>query len=361
MDFEALELLLQGWQVEDCDPIWIHALCLADEVRDRTGTMKRSELVQKALNAIRSARDGDLSVASASREGWALWSAWSVDNRRMLNKRWDELARMKCDAAFEKNFIASKLSDSGRAKEAPLFDLSVRRGTRLSFSNVDPEFAAYRAVRLSEVAGLPPATRHAGFPIGVSADILKLAAPDLVAASPELAVRLVLRSCTYEKDEALQNVLSRTRVALIPDDSVRQLTEECTTLIEYGLPHGWIERIRVAFEVLSRLVLRLDPDSTLNVFDKALEYYANRRDRVASHVWLSEPLANLLRRSWDALPPDHRSSRILDVLETWPESGYGLAAAILEASSIARDSSAGRAIGSAGSLGSGPVVPGPRG
>ncbi len=73
-------------------------------------------------------------------------------------------------------------------------------------------------------------------------------------------------------------------------DARRQLALECTTLIEHGLPHGWVERIRVAFEVLSRLVLRLDPDSALDIFDKALEYYANRRDRVASHVWLSEPL-----------------------------------------------------------------------
>ena len=312
MDFEALEALLRDWNVEDSDPVWMIRKAAMLWESDRND--EAAELVKKALNAIRSVRDGALSVSSASREGWALWSAWTVDNRRMFNKRWDELARLKCDAAFEKNLIARRLSGSGSAKETPLFDLEVRRGISQSFSNAESGVAAYRAIRLSEVAGLPPIARHTGLPMGVSSDILELAAADLAAASPELAVRLVLRSCTYEKDEALQSVLSRTRIALIPDDSVRQLAVECTTLIEYGLPHGWVERIRVAFEVLSRLVLRLDPDSALDVFDKALEYYANRRDRVASHVWLSEPLENLLRRSWGALPSDHRSSRILDVL-----------------------------------------------
>ena len=312
MNFEALEVLLRGWNVDDSDPAWMIRKAAMLWESDRND--EAAELVKKALNAIRSVRDGPLSVASASREGWALWSAWSVDNRRMFNKRWDELARLKCDAAFEKNLIARRLSESGRAKETPLFDLEARKGISHRFSNAESELAAYRAIRLSEVAGLPPIARHAGLPMGVSSDILKLAAADLAAASPELAVRLVLRSCTYEKDEALQSVLSRTRVALIPDDSVRQLAEECTTLIEYGLPHSWVERIRVAFEVLSRLVLRLDPDKALDVFDKALGYYANRRDRVASHVLLSKPLANLLRRSWSALTPDHRSSRILDIL-----------------------------------------------
>ena len=306
IDFEALEVLLRDWNVDDSDPAWMIRKAALLWESDRND--EAAELVKMALNAIRSVRDGTLSVASASREGWALWSAWSMDNRRMFNKRWDELARLKCDAAFEKDLIARRLRDTGGAKETPLFDLGMRRGTRMIISGVRPGLAAYRAVRLSEVAGLPSTT--------VAADILKLAAIDLAVASPELAARIVLRSCTYEKDEALQSVLSRTRIALIPDGSVRQLAAECTILIEYGLPHGWVERIRVAFEVLSRLVLRLDPDLTLDVFDKAMDYYANRRDRVATHVWLSAPLENLLNRSWDALPPDQRSSRVLGILST---------------------------------------------
>ena len=313
MDFEALEVLLRDWSVEDSDPVWMirKAALLWESYRNNEAT----DLVKRALNAIRSVRDDARSVASASREGWAMWSALTMDNTRMFNKRWDELARLKCDAMFEKGLIARRLSESSGTQEAPVFDLGVRRGSRHSFSNVRPGFAAYRAVRLSEVAGLPPVTRDIGLlNMAVSADILKLAASDLPSASQELAVRLVLRSCNTDTDKTLQSVLSRDRVASMPVEEVRKLAAECTVLLQYGISQGWVERIRVALEVLSRLVLRLKPDSAQHIFDNALEYYATGRDKVASHPWISEPLANLLRRSWDALPSDHRSSRILDVL-----------------------------------------------
>ena len=313
MDFEALEVLLREWRVDDCDPVWMlrKAAMFWESYRNN----EAAELVKRALTAIRSVRDDDRSVANASREGWALWSALAVDNVRMLRKRWDELARLKCDSMLEKNFILRRLSDSIGKKEAPSFDLETVSSTRLSFSSVQPGLEAYRAVRLSEVAGLPPITRHHEFANRVvAADILTLAAGDLASLSQKLAVRLVLRSCNSDTDETLQHVLSRDRVASMPVEEVRKLASECTAIIQFGLTQGWVERIRVAFEVLSRIVLRLDPDSALDIFDKALEYYANRRDRVASHFWLSVPLGNLLRRSWDALPPDHRSSRALDVL-----------------------------------------------
>ena len=158
MDFEALQVLLQEWRVEDSDPVWMirKAAMLWESYRNDEAT----DLVKRALNAIRSVRDDARSVASASREGWAMWSALTMDNTRMFNKRWDELARLKCDAAFEKGLIARRLTESSRTQEAPVFDLGVRRGSRRSFSNVRPGFAAYRAVRMSEVAGLPPVTRR---------------------------------------------------------------------------------------------------------------------------------------------------------------------------------------------------------
>ena len=313
MDFEALEVLLREWRVEDCDPVWM--LRKAAMFWESYRNDEAAELVKRALTAIRSVRDDDRSVANASREGWALWSALAVDNGRMLRKRWGELARLKCDSMLERNLIVRRLSDSIGRREAPAFDLGAVTSTRLSFSSVKPGLEAYRAVRLSEVAGLPPVTRHHEFANRiVAADILTLAAGDLASLRQKLAVRLVLRSCNSDTDETLQHVLSRDRVASMPIEEVRKLASECTAIIQFGLTQGWVERIQVAFEVLSRIVLRLDPDSALDIFDKALEYYANRRDRVASHFSLSVPLGNLLRRSWAALPPDHRSSRALDVL-----------------------------------------------
>ena len=90
MDFEALEVLLQDWRVDDCDPVRMirKAALLWESYRDD----EAGELVKRALNLIRSVRDENRGVTSASVEGWAQWSALTSRNRRMLNKRWDEQA-----------------------------------------------------------------------------------------------------------------------------------------------------------------------------------------------------------------------------------------------------------------------------
>ena len=305
MDFETLPRLLEDWTVNDCDSIWTisKAALLVESARNA----EAAELVKHALDAIRSIPDAQGSVAGASREGWALWSSFTMENRLVLRKRWDELAALKCDAMLEKDKIARQISGSGEPHEAPAFDLGHRRVQGLRFSNAAQRrrVAAYTAIRLSEVTGLRPA---------IAEGILKAAAEELATYDLELAVRLILRSCKFDRDKTLERVLSRTRMALMPVDSARKLATDCTTLIEYGLTQGWVERVRVAIEVLSRLVLRLDPDSVLEIFDKALQYYTNRQDRIASHSWLSAPLKNLFERSWSALPPDRRADRVLDIL-----------------------------------------------
>ena len=117
---------------------------------------------------------------------------------------------------------------------------------------------AFRAIRLSEVAGLSAATPEASPSRAVGADILQLAAERLAKVNPELAIRLVLRTCVGEEDKSLMRVLSRNHLALVPDDAIQALVHDCRSVIDYSLPRGWIERIRVAMEVLSRLVSRLE-------------------------------------------------------------------------------------------------------
>ena len=305
MDFDTAERLLESWKVDDVDAMWkVRKAALFSEL-DLNETA--NDLVKDSLAEIRSIPDVEGRVASASREGWVMWSAFSREKRQEFRKRWDELGALKCDALLERDLIARRISGTGRSREAPTFDLGTRRGERVHFSNEAKRRrdAAFRAILLSEVVGLRPA---------ISAELLKLAAVELSSSSPELSVRLVLRACTYENDGAIQKVLSRTQMALVPDESVRQLAKECTNLIEYGLLHNWIERVRVGMEVLSRLVLRLDPESALATFDKALGFCTNRQDKLLSHVLVFPSLRNLLRRSWQALPPDFQSSRILGIL-----------------------------------------------
>ena len=283
MDFEALDGLLKDWQTENCDPVWMMrkaALLFETGQRDEA-----TKLTEHALATIREMPTDDRSVAGPSREGWALWLARSYNNLQVCWKRWDELTLLKCNAFTEKNHIADAIKGRGETKEAPSFDLGTRQGSGFHWSREESErpIAVYRAIRLSEVAGLPPSTNR----MQVATDILKLAAESLAVLYPEMAVRLVLRVLKYDGDKTLMRVLSRPCVAALSADSARTLVEICNSVIEYALPrmvgadaHAralWIERMRVAMEVLSRLVLRLEPDMVQDVFDRALEYYRDDR------------------------------------------------------------------------------------
>ena len=114
--------------------------------------------------------------------------------------------------------------------------------------------------------------------------ILKPAAEELIAINPELAIKLALRVFTSESDKGLQRIVSRIHVATLQEDVVTELAQTCVNAIEFSLPRlivpeefrandFSIARIRVAAEVLSRLVMRLPPDLLNTVLDLSLRCY----------------------------------------------------------------------------------------
>ena len=315
LDFKTLDGLLGAWNTENCDPLWMlrKAALLSEVGRDEDAV----KLTEQAIADIRRFPVDDHSVAGPSREGWALWSTIDHKNRPEVFKRWNELAPRKCDAYAEKTHIANSLSTEGTSNSLPPFDLgSVQDGRTIRFGTANRPSPAFRAIRLTEVAGLPAASPEA-FPSRASgADLLRSAAEHIVKLNPELAIRLVLRSCTYDEDESLKHVLSRTHLAQLPDDAIRRLLEDCKRMLEYSLLKEWIERIRVAIEVLSRLVSRVESDSALETFEYALKMYRDRSHPVMSHVYVGPPLRNLLERSWKSLSQKDQTHKALDLLGT---------------------------------------------
>ena len=326
LDFEASEGLLKDWWTENCDPAWM--MRKAAILYELNRTSDAAELFERAFLAMRQIPYDDRSLAGPSREGWALFLAWALEWSRWraregenppdetsFRRRWRELASLKCDALYERDEYINALKAKAKEADAPSFDLDVqtRPGFVISNEKYNRWVSARRAVRLSEVAGLP----------NYASGVLKPAIDALsILEEPELAVRLVIRALDYDGDPVLKRVLSRTRVAAMPADLTSTLAETCNSVIEYALPRMvgvgatrplfWIERMSVAMEVLSRLVLRLEPDRAETIFDKALEHYRN--DRVAQVPWLAFPVRSLLKRSWKALPEERRAARVFDVL-----------------------------------------------
>ena len=272
-------------------------------------------LTEQAIADMRRFPGDDRSVAGPSREGWALWSTINFGNQSEIYKRWNELAPRKCDAYSERTHIANSLSEKEASSTPPPFDLGiVQDGWTTRFGTDNRLAPAFRAIRLSEVAGLPAATPESFPSRATGADLLRSAAERIVKFNPELAIRLVLRSCTDDGDESLKRVLSRNNLAHLPDDTVQTLVRDCKSVMNYSLSKGWVERVQVAIEVMSRLVSRQESDSSLETFDYALEMYRDRTHRVMSHAWIGPPLGNLLERTWKSLSQEDRTYKALDLL-----------------------------------------------
>ena len=329
LDFEELEKLLRAWQTEGCDPAWmLRKAALLIEINRSDDAV---QMINRALSTIReNPRDGR-SMAGPSREGWALWLALPFERKfgrssenlidaPPASQRWRELAHLKCDARAEIHAFTEAIKDGDKEKEKQSFDLGVPPNREIRFSNAEhnQKIAAYRAVRLSEVAGLPPVANR----VVVASYMLKLVAEKLSVSDSAMATRLILRISDFDENPTLTHILSRTRVAAMPADQVNTLAQICISVIEYALPRivgtgeqigiSWIERLRVAVESLSRLVLRLEPKMVEEIFNKALEWYRN--DRIAQHPWMSQPVRHILNRSFEALPKSCRTEHALDLL-----------------------------------------------
>ena len=99
LDFDELNGLLDMWVIENCDPAWmLRIAALLTEARRHDESIV---MVQEALNSLREDVADSKSIASASRESWALASTLTMNNRQSIYREWDKLTSLKCDARAE--------------------------------------------------------------------------------------------------------------------------------------------------------------------------------------------------------------------------------------------------------------------
>ena len=324
MDLVRLDSLVSEWNVEVCDPAWrlrkgaiLWEMGRADEADSQ---------IRDALESVRTNSAYSTSLAGKSRESWGMLSLLNGKNSLELRNRWDELASHKCDAFMEREFISDKLVGSREREEAPPFEPGQIQGQTFSSSRGYSLINAYRAVRLAEIAGLPPVTLHREVltpATSVASHLLEKAAEQFMPVHPEFALRLLLRSLTGPTSKALKRILSRPRVANLPYDTVFSMAKVCRDLIDHDLPKAeaskgsylyylWDARLGTALEMLSRLVQFVPIGMAESVFKDCLKWYKNKHFQQV--VSLHEPLKNVLQRSWGAMPPSLRRVRAIDLL-----------------------------------------------
>ena len=322
-DFAQLNDLVGKWNPRVADPAWIlrKAALLAELGRNE----EARELALGVLETVRRWSDGPTSLAGVSREAWALrLSHVTEDDRensfsrvRELESRYRELAQYRCDPTAELRAHERAVVGSPPVEKQKPFDLGITTGEGLNFSNVANHraLAALRAIRFVEVVGSPSS---------VSGGLLSRAAEALRPYSAEWTARLTLRCAMGDPTREFSKTLSRWRIAFMAPDLASSLAQSQRRTIELALEQverstgavqtwwPWSQRLEAAMEALSRFVLRLKPEEVESVLQLAQSLYRN--PRIHSRIQYSEPLGNLLRRSWEALPGSLQAQHALDLL-----------------------------------------------
>ena len=315
LDFKLLDDLLADWKTENCDAVW--AMCKSALLWETGRDNEAEELLKSTITAIRAMPKAEQSVAGPSRESWATLVALGWDNQQVSFQRLRELVPLRCDVFGERQAASEGVDRNSPEEKPPVFDVNRRRGATVRFSNYDRQSAAYRAVRLSEIAGLPPFKTDRGIHATVWAQVLRNAADELADWDLQFAIRIVLRAGSTNNDNTLDRVLSRARIASLPTEQAEVLAEACLRVIDRGLSDlvaaTLQPRTEIAIEVLSRLAIRVSPDLAEFILNRAMEYCQN--SQLAKGTWARE-IRHLLERSWEALPAEYRSRRALDLLNT---------------------------------------------
>ena len=272
-DFQILNRLLSEWPTENCDPIWMMRKAA---VLWEVGHSKEAlELLELAIAETRQIPAHDSNVSPPSREAWAMlcWATINMidlEHSQTARNRLRELEILHYNVFDERRAVSDGV-EPDKSEEEPLpFELYGRRSTTVRIGH-DPQSAAYqagyRAVRLSEIAGLPSHILVAGTGLrgSVWGEVMKKAAEKLADVDLRMAVGLVQRVCSGDNDKTLGRVMSLTRMANLLTDEAEDLAQACLRTIDHFLAEmantSDLQRVGALIEILSRLVVRINPDS----------------------------------------------------------------------------------------------------
>ena len=302
-DWVRLEGLLDCWQLGDHDQAWrLRKAALLIELNNNGAGLG---LIDEVVEAVRGWRSDTTSMTEPSVESWALWLRHLLagDPLGQPYEGWREFVPYRCDLLRDVRRHEREVTGPEKKARPKPFELGAVPGRRVGFSNVPSLHAkaALRAIRFTEVAGVPPAV-FGQLQYGVGNALLKAAGDALRPYVPQWTIWLTARCATGRSEENAAHVFSRSRMAFLGQDLVRELAAAQRALVVRALeripPKGggqgaefWRVRLTAGMEILSRCVVRLGADEVQDVLELAKGLYGD--DRVTAHLVLWKPLQNL--------------------------------------------------------------------
>ena len=331
-DWENLEELLERWRLSEHDQAWrLRKAALLVELNDNGAALG---LIDEVIEAVRGWRNDGTSMAEPSMESWALCLKHGLagDALSQPYEGWREYVPYRCDLLRDIRRHEREVTWPGKKSRPKPFELGAVPGRRVTFSNV-PSLrakAALRAIRFTEVAGVPPAV-FGRWQYGVGSALLEGVGEALRPYISQWTIWLTARCATGPSEENAAHVLSRSRMAFLGRDLARELAAAQRALIAKGLEQipakrggiateFWRVRVTAGMEILSRCVVRLPTDEVEEVLELARRLYGDAR--VTAHFGLWKPLQHLVRRSWEALPSPLQAEHALSLLSL-PIVGLG--------------------------------------
>ncbi len=271
------------------------------------------------------------SIWMRSRLAWTGWIAnamthWSAPERRVPEfvtagfaardgaqkidptyDPWDIVTRLDDDiAAAEKKTIEERRSI--RAE----FDAGVTRGPGRTWYAAPIVSVERNAVRLADRIGIPPTCGNF-----TNITTTRIATAASVSAGPDrIGMMRCLLAASRDADALIKARFNRVEIARLGADVVEELARRTEAAIAArlasvrlanaagGIPdRGRMPSLSALTEMLSRFVVRLSPTQAASVLDRALVL---ARDPAWALPMLFEPLGTLVRRAYEAVPPEDR-------------------------------------------------------
>lgn len=300
------------------DPVWglrqayLHCALCEFETAARIIRDTKAEIHTRRLRE-------NKSIWLLSREGWAAWvyrssswafgqaqatlddDYWSNSYHAIASDPWDHVQAI--DAMISKEW-QERVGEAG-GKE-PMFDAGSYRDNaktiRFTGAGWKPVYAVDHAVYLAEYVGLPEAIDM----VGIFGDRIARAL-QVMPLTEEPNALLGAANIRSHSKGLIDYLFARVSVARLSVTVASGLAARLKAAIEYavarGDSHPWVEKARIYLELLSRVMIRQSPSDAIETFGWAIEL--SKRPGMA-HWWLSEPLAHVLYRSLEAVPPASR-------------------------------------------------------